>query len=796
MTRLFLALYHWFSGHKAILYTTLAASSIFFGWFAFKLDFEENILALLPKTEKSEECAVAFGSIKQKDKLFIEIVSRNGGLGTAELSAAMDDFTAILASKDETGYFSNVFCTLDQDDLMNIVYYLMGALPCHVPADAYPVLDSLMEDGRIEQMIASGAESLLPSMGYITLADGHLFSGDKTTALAFLTPSFDVLDTKTGNGCVKMLTSCIKEFEDAHPQFEVLYHGALAEGNFNSIQTKKDLVKTVGISMILICLLLCVCLRSKRTIIHLIVPIAYGTLFSMACIYWIKGSMSFIAMGIAALVLGIAFSYCLHVIIHYKFVGDVEKMLREETKPVCLGCITTIGAFVGLLFTSSELLRDFGLFASLALTGITFYALAFLPHFLGEDDTLKNERAFEFVNKVNDFPIDRKKSFIIPFCLVIAVCIVMSGKVKFDSDLANIGHREPRIVRSEQLYSSKVNDSHFSEYLAVNADDLDSAIKLSTAMGQTLDSLKKAGVIYGWSGTQGLLVSAEEQEGNIRRWKEYWTPEKIEKACNILQKVDEEYDISSMAGMDIPMTLRLMAQADYQPQSLYDSGIVPEGLMSNFVEYGDFGWLVFANALMDMDTRWEVCDKLSENGSLVVLDPFYYAGDMVNVIHEDFKTVLLVSSIFVFLVLLLQFKSLLLALVGFMPMFLSWYVVQGVMAMAGIEFNLINIMISTFIFGVGVDYSIFMMQGLVRKAGGRGDELLDSHKTAIFFSAVILVIVTASLLFAKHPALYSVGISTIIGMVSTILMTYALQPLFFRLLMRNDKLRKLTLHEK
>ena len=40
-------------------------------------------------------------------------------------------------------------------------------------------------------------------------------------------------------------------------------------------------------------------------------------------------------------------------------------------------------------------------------------------------------------------------------------------------------------------------------------------------------------------------------------------------------------------------------------------------------------------------------------------------------------------------------------------MFLSWYVLQGLMALLGLEFNLINIVISTFIFGIGVDYSIF-----------------------------------------------------------------------------------------
>ena len=46
------------------------------------------------------------------------------------------------------------------------------------------------------------------------------------------------------------------------------------------------------------------------------------------------------------------------------------------------------------------------------------------------------------------------------------------------------------------------------------------------------------------------------------------------------------------------------------------------------------------------------------------------------------------------------------------------------------------------------------------------------------------MVVTGSLLFAVHPAIHSIGECTLIGMASTILITYALQPLLFRLLLQ------------
>ena len=167
----------------------------------------------------------------------------------------------------------------------------------------------------------------------------------------------------------------------------------------------------------------------------------------------------------------------------------------------------------------------------------------------------------------------------------------------------------------------------------------------------------------------------------------------------------------------------------------------------------------------------------------VVIDPFFYTQDMVEILNNDFNTVLLISTLFVFIVLLVSFRSIILGIIAFLPMMLSWFIVLGIMNIFGLEFNLINIIISTFIFGVGVDYSIFVMDGLL--AGLRGeDKLLMYHKTAIFFSAVTLVISISSLIFATHPAISSIGLTTLIGMTATLLITYTVEPFLFKAYMR------------
>ena len=169
---------------------------------------------------------------------------------------------------------------------------------------------------------------------------------------------------------------------------------------------------------------------------------------------------------------------------------------------------------------------------------------------------------------------------------------------------------------------------------------------------------------------------------------------------------------------------------------------------------------------------------VAENPDFLVVDPMYYTSDMVKIIHDDFSVTLAVSSIFVLIILLLSYRSVIIALIAFLPMGLSWYIVTGCMAIFGMEFNLINIVISTFVFGIGVDYSIFITDGLLATYRTR-QPLLLHHKTAIFLSALILIIVVASLLFAVHPAISSIGTATLIGMGATLIIAYTLLPFLF-----------------
>ena len=821
MHKVFLPIFHYFSNHKVLMYIILAATALLFLFFGLKLKYEEDISKLLPSS--SVESQLAFTSIELKDKIYLQVTSADEPLSPETLCERADEFVDLLFEKDSSSHFiSNILYKMEPELAINGLDFMLEHLPSFVDTSAYAAFEEalqpeaveaqmwvnyeqMMEDetGDITQAIAYDplnlrhaiiGDAMEGALGNFNIIDGHLFCPDSTVALAYLAPAFRSLDSKAATEFSRMLKHAKKEFEASHPDVKVHAHGDPIGSVSNSRRIKSDLVVTVGISIVLILILIGLCFRSLPFIWKLLFPIFYGVAFSLACIYWIKGGMSLMALGLGAVVLGVGISYCLHVLIHHFFVGDPEKLLLDESTPVFLGCITTVGAFCSLLFTESDLLRDFGMFASFALLGSTLFALIFLPHFLPKRHADADSKTFRRISRLNNLPFDRKPWFLVLIVIIVAIGIIFSNKVKFDSDLRNLDYNSPDEVTAERLFSEKNNDGFYHLYFATVSTDLDEALEADKLLMVKLDSLKKQGVVHSYTDLiPKLFVTMEEQERRIAAWNAYWTEERKSEAIRMVDKGAFDFGLDPMMFYEFKDLL----DADYEAASLLESGVVPENLLGNFIECNaDNQYMVFTDVSMNFDEKDIVSDALVLNPKTFVLEPFYYCKSMVEVVHDDFNIAVWISSLFVLIILLVSFRNLITALLSFLPMVLSWFMVQGYMAIIGLEFNLISIIISTFIFGVGVDYSIFIMEGLLAQARTGNRDMLTWHKVAIFFSAAILVIVVSSLLFALHPAIRSIGLSTLIGMASTIMISYALQPFMFWQLMKMPWYKRSVLKKK
>ena len=821
MHRIFLPIYKFFCRKKALLYIILAATMALFAAFGLRVKYQEDITELLPTS--SVESELAFSSIGLKDKVYIQVTSAGEKLSPEELALRTDEFVDLLSSKDTSGkYISNILSRLETETALNALDFVLGHIPSFIDTSAYTAFSAavkpaairrqmlenagiVMEDVTGDATMAIGYDPLdlrdavigdlmTDATGGYNIIEGHFFCPDSSVAIAYLAPAFKTLDSGSAGEFSRLMRQSVREFEKMYPDTRVLYHGEPIGSVSNASRIKADLGLTVGISLVLIFILLVICFRSISFLWRMLLPIVYGSLFALFCVFWIKGEMSLLALGFGAIVLGVAISYCLHLLIHHYYVGDVERLLREESTPVFLGCLTTIGAFLSLLFTDSELLRDFGMFSSLALGGSTLFALIFLPHFLPKKKGDTSIVSFRTIDRINAFPYDRNKWVLSILSAIIIVGVAFSPNVKFDSDLRNLDYNSDYELESEALFNATNNDGYEHLYYATVSTDADEALEANMSLAVILDSLKAAGTVHSYSDmVSRLFLTTDVQQQRIDAWNAFWTPQL---KSDVLSTITAEADRAGLYP-DMFQGFEMILETPYEPASLLEAGVIPDNLLCNYIECNADGqYMVFSDVSMAEADKDIVTAEVVKNPKTFVLEPFYYCKDMVQLIHDDFNIAVWISSLFVLVILLLSYRNIITALLSFIPMGVSWFVVQGYMAIIGLEFNLINIVISTFIFGVGVDYSIFITEGLLAEARTGSRAMLGHHKAAIFFSAAILFIVTSSLLFAKHPSIRSIGLSTLFGMATTIMISYSLQPFLFRQLMKIPAYRRSVLKQK
>ena len=584
----------------------------------------------------------------------------------------------------------------------------------------------------------------------------------------------------------------IEQFSASAPDVKISYHGTPASGFYNSWRIKSDLKGTIIGSLVLVLIFISICFRNYNTIPLLLLPVVFGTLFGLAAMYFIKGHFSLLALGIGAVVLGVALSYVLHIITHYKYISDPEQVLRDQVKPVCLGCLTTIGSFMGLIFIRTELLQDFGLFAAFAIVGTTFFSLVFLPQFLNPRKNKLNHHAFAIIDRINAYPFDRKKPLLFTILTAAIVCIgfYIAGGTQFDADMHNLGYKAESTSYSENLLRSKTHTGDKQKYFASSGATMEEAIENFEIMAAKLDSLQNIGLVKSYTHTNQIFVPLHVQQERIDAWKNFWTGERFQLVHDLINKTAPE------AGLipDAFSPFFEFATADYEPDALYKASIIPEGYQSTLMEqsYND-EYLCFTSVRCKNDSIHSkesdynrICEAIVSSPNLLVLDTYYYTTDTLIQLNDDFNVLQWVSMLFVLIVLFFSFHfNIKHTLLGFMPILSSWLIVLGAMVIFDVRFNLINIIISTFIFGIGVDYSIFVMNGLI--GGKENSRLLGYHKTAIFFSAFILIVTVSSMLFAEHPAIKSVGFSTLVGMISAVVISYVVQPAIFRMINKNKE---------
>lgn len=806
MQFLFVSIYHFFSRKISLLWIVFALTLGIWTFLATRVQLKEDITSMLSDSKAIRAMNDVISHTQAGEQVvFLMSFTDSTYTNPDSLIGAATDFTATLAKQAGKG-IDTISLQPGSGYEEALAGIFSDKLPLFLTDKDYLQLDSLTQPGRIKQTLAANHKILLSpaSVVYKTMVardpigmsglvwsklkalqfdpsyeayNGYLLSDAERKLTFFLKPKHKASETGKNAALFKQVDETIAQWQQQHPGIHIVYFGGPAVAAGNATQLRTDTIVTLSVTIVLLMALTWYFFRRKRTPLLLLVPVVYGALMGMGIVYLVQGSISVIALGAGAIILGIAIDFSIHFLSHARHEQSISETIKELAQPLTVGSFTTIAAFLSLRLVHTPILQDLGLFAAMSLTGAALCTLIFLPHFpLGIDHKETKDTVFD---KLARWQPETNKWLVLFIFLLTPVMLYVTKNVQFDSDLMHLNFLSPQMKQAQDEVSKANAFALSSVFLVAHEQSEEKALQKLEIVDPYIDSLVQKGWVRSVSDPVMLLPSKAEQERRIARWNSFWTAAKRQQVMADVNKAaaTEGFTTNAFAGFTETIAKQytpLDEQATAVLKSLYPGGF-SAGKNSHYA---------IAALKVPQEHRKEVFDHLSQQNEVTVTDRQQGALQLVNILNKDFTNIAIYSSLIVFLALLISYGRIELAIIAFLPMAISWIWILGLMSLLGLKFNIVNIIISSLIFGLGDDYAIFTMDGLIEKYK-HGKQKLTSVRAAVYISAVTVVIGLGVLLLAKHPALRSIAFISVTGLVCVLFISQTLQPFLFNWFIQN-----------
>ncbi|MCR5659239.1 MAG: 1-acyl-sn-glycerol-3-phosphate acyltransferase [Bacteroidales bacterium] len=830
MNKFFLSIYDYLSKNKPLSIALLLVITAVCVFSALRLDYKENIADFLPTDPEKERYTSVYNDLSDQGQITVIFAADTtkivGDEALDVMMDAMDAFEANWKILDTTLLVSNLQCKVDGSQVFDAIDFIRENPPLFLTEEDYFRMDSLLAEpdyvatclANVKRMLSMPTASFVvdgvkadplnlyspalqrlnalnPTQGY-RMEDEYLFNERGDKGFAFFSSPFSGSDTQGNAKIVSLLDQVIAQTEAEHPEVQISAVGAPTIAVTNAQQIKKDSFLSIALALVLIFGILMFTMAHKRNLLWLGIAVLFGWIFALAVIALFKSSISIIVVGIGSVIVGIAVNYPLHYLDHIKQEPNKREALKDVIQPLVIGNLTTVAAFACLMFVKAEAMRDLGLFGALTLVGTILFVMVFLPLFAVVPK--KTKKMFVDDGKTPSETWRKVKFYAFwPLVIITLILSYFSQDTAFDADLHNINYmtrqeKEDLALLSESLQKEGETDLI---YVVSEAADFQEAIRQNEIIMARLRQLVPDSVEYTVSGMDGLLPSVEHQKKTLELWQDFWR-----RHSGLAEQVRAEalkagFTENAFAAFTDGITKEYqpLSESEMEPlMALCGTYALQHDTLSRVVNFVRVP--VTSSEPLKEQLRTTILGPSTGSGTSGFAFSISDVGNnLVNALSSDFDYILYVCSLVVFFFLCLSFGRLELAILAFLPLTVGWMWILGIMHLGSIKFNIVNIILATFIFGQGDDYTIYITEGLLYEYA-YGKRMLKNYRNSVILSGILMFIGIGTLIFAKHPAMRSLAEVAIIGMATVVLMACYLPPFIFGwLTKKKGRLREVPL---
>lgn len=524
-----------------------------------------------------------------------------------------------------------------------------------------------------------------------------------------------------------------------------------------------DLKRTGVIALVLLVLVNLIAFRNLRSILYAYLPLVLGTVWIWAFTQVSIGYLNLITAFLAAILFGMGGDYTYHILVSFeedlRITGSVEKAIErtfaELWHPLWSSMWTTAVVFYAMIISQFEGFRHFGIIAGVGIV-ISFVIVLFVQPSL----IVLGEKYFPARRKSVTPSVKVSKPLIYG---IIAAGIAFTlysfaqiPRVSFDYDFKDLQAKDDDSIE----LADKIG-SHFGVHLTPVVFMMPGraeAAELAGKINRHIDT--HPGTLFDFAAAITSHVPRDQEE-KIRVLGEIDTI--IEKYKPLLQKQGAEVQ-------DKIATLR--EQLHPTPFTLED---LPSGVQGQYEgkERQISAVFVYPNSRI---FNGQVAKRfVQEARTFPVQDGVRVAGeaviyaDILSLMEHDTPIALGISTVVVFLLVLLHFRRLDHALWVHAPLALGAVWMIGMMAAGHVKFNFFNIIIIPSILGVGIDNGIYIFDRYKERKNENFFETMGKSMKGVILSSATNISGFASVMVASHQGMASMGALGVFGFTACLL---------------------------
>ena len=783
-------------------------------FFSLNLSLDEKITSMLPDSDPMvEDFNFIINHIPATETLYIDI--ENLAIDNKIFEQAADNFFKQINT---SPYFSGIVYKFSHDGFLNLLNLVSDNRLSFLDKNDLAVIESRLSPEQIKEHLIRIKRKLLSPSGMfmadslvsdplgidelilsklnafkketygIKIKGSRIYNKNGTHLLMMATPNFSALDTQKSVQMMGFLNDTRDKITKKYNhKIHIRFSGSHAATLDNSQTIQQDVKRAVLVLSAGIFIIGILFFRRPIHVILIFLPTLVSLVFASAFISLINNDVSAIALGCGTILIGITVDFGIHILfsVDHSQGLSADAVITRLKLPIAAGACTTMAAFSSLLFSSLPGQRQMGSFSIVGIFGAAFFVLFLLKFFIPPFKTKLRKPIISLVGICDRLMHFRKNHIrLIVLAGMTLVVIAMTGirDFKFEGDISKLNHLQP--ITKSDMDNFLATWGGFSPTLVlVRAGTLETALQKNDALFELLKQMQKKGMIDQVASLSDILPSWEKRKDNYMHFKTLMTEDRIKNIELMFRNASVTTGFKKETFTPFFDSLK----QDIPSFSISDFGNTAlKKLIDSKVVFQENEVLILTTLnIKNKSFIPQIIEQIkSEIDGSLFLDKRYFVEKMTSHVAKEFKRLFFFAAASMILVLSLFFRNLKIVLITICPVFLSAFITAGILGLTDIPINLISMIFIIFVFGVGVDFSIFLTNHELHKMNNENNITAG----AVIICAMTTIGAFICLALAKHEALFSIGVAGLTGMLTSLILALMLIPLLMeRFVNQNDK---------